>query len=180
MAITAQPKSNSGEQAKTEGPAFAIQRIYTKDISFESPNTPDLFREEWKPNMHLDFGVNSNKLEDKTHEVVLTVTATVKNNEKSAFLAEIHQAGIFSIDGFDDEQLHRMLGAYCPNVLFPYAREAISDLVNRGGFPQLYLTPVNFDAVYEQSLKQQQEEQAAKAKTKTEKTEKTERTDKDK
>lgn len=149
--------------AEQKGPVFAIQRIYTKDISFEAPATPKIFREQWEPNVHLDLGVNSDKLENGVHEVVLTVTATVKNKEATAFIGEVQQAGIFTITGFDDEQLRRMLGSYCPNVLFPYAREAISDLVVRGGFPQLYLAPVNFDAVYEQTLKQEAEKEKEKA-----------------
>lgn len=151
---------NHNEQA----PNFEIQRLYTKDVSFEAPNTPQLFREDWQPSVQLDLAVESNQLETGVYEVILTVTATVKNGDsdkaKTAFLAEAHQAGIFTLTGFDDAMLRRMLGSYCPNVLFPYAREAISSLVQRGGFPQLYLAPVNFDAVYEDSLKQAQAENA--------------------
>lgn len=135
---------------------FAIQRIYIKDMSFETPNTPQIFREAWQPAVNVELNVNTTQLENAIYEVKLTITARVTSNEKTAFLAEVHQAGIFSIKGFNDAQLHRMLGSYCPTVLFPYARETISDLVSRGGFPPLYLAPVNFDAMYEQQLKQQQ------------------------
>lgn len=135
---------------------FAIQKIYIKDISFESPNSPAVFTEEWKPESNLELNTNGKKLEDNVYEVVLSLTVTVKNNDKVAHLVEIQQAGIFSVAGFSDSELSHMLGSFCPNILFPYAREAVSDLVTRGGFPQLLLAPVNFDAIYAQHLQQMQ------------------------
>ncbi|MEJ2142254.1 MAG: protein-export chaperone SecB [Gammaproteobacteria bacterium] len=135
---------------------FAIQKIYIKDISFESPNSPAVFTEEWQPESNLELNTNGKKLEDNIYEVVLSLTVTVKNNDKVAHLVEIQQCGIFNIAGFNDNDLSNMLGAFCPNILFPYAREAISDLVTRGGFPQLLLAPVNFDALYAQHLQQMQ------------------------
>lgn len=137
---------------------FTIQRIYTKDLSFESPNTPQLFREQWQPNVDVELHVNTANLGEDHYEVKLSITATVKIQDKTAFLVEVHQAGIFKITGFVGPQLHRMLGSHCPNILFPYAREVISDLIVRGGFPPLYLTPINFDVLYEQQLQKQQAE----------------------
>lgn len=139
---------------ETQNPQFEIQRIFTKDISFESPNTPGTFVEEWKPEVTLNLETKSNKVQDNLHEVVLSITATVNSNKKTAFLIEVHQAGVFMINGFTNEQLHQMLGSFCPNILFPYAREVISDMVVRGGFPQLILAPVNFDALYAQHMQQ--------------------------
>lgn len=136
-------------------PQFEIQRIFVKDISYEAPNTPHTFAEEWKPEVQLNLETKSNRIQDNMHEVVLSVTATVTSNKKSAFLIEVHQAGIFHISNLPNEQLHQMLGSFCPNILFPYVREVISDIVVRGGFPQLILAPVNFDALYTQHLQEQ-------------------------
>ncbi len=140
---------------KTAEPSFEIQRIYVKDLSYEAPNTPHTFSDEWKPEVQLNLETKSNRIQDNVHEVILSVTATVGSNKKSAFLVEVHQAGIFSISGFPNDQLHQMLGSFCPNILFPYAREVVSDLVVRGGFPQLILAPVNFDALYAQHQEEQ-------------------------
>lgn len=136
-------------------PQFEIQRIFTKNISFEAPNTPHTFVEEWKPEVNLNLETKSNRIEGNAHEVILSITATVSTGKKTAFLIEVHQAGMFLINGFPNDQLHQMLGSFCPNILFPYAREVISDIVVRGGFPQLILAPVNFDALYAQHLEQQ-------------------------
>jgi preprotein translocase subunit SecB len=136
---------------------FVIQKVYTKDISFETPNTPEIFREDdWHPNINLQIQSRSKQLEDNVFEIVLMVTVTAKiDDETTAYLAEVQQAGIFRVDGFEDEEMRYMLGSYCSNVLFPFAREVVSDLVTRGGFPQLLLSPVNFDALFAQ--KQEQE-----------------------
>ncbi|MDT7526564.1 MULTISPECIES: protein-export chaperone SecB [Idiomarinaceae] len=141
--------------------AFQIQRVYVKDVSFEAPNSPAVFRQEWKPELSLDLNVNNTKLEDNTYEVVLKITATNKVNGEVAFLAEVHQAGIFTIaDSLEDGQRAHLLGAFCPNILFPYARETLSSLVSRATFPQLNLAPVNFDAVFAQHIQRQQQEAA--------------------
>lgn len=150
-----QNSHESNIASKQSAPTFEIQRIYTKDLSFEAPNTPHTFMEEWKPEVQLNLETKSNRLKNSTHEVILMITATVTTNKKSAFLIEVQQAGIFNIDGFPDVELHQMLGSFCPNILFPYAREVISDLVTRGGFPQLILSPVNFDALYVQHMEEQ-------------------------
>jgi preprotein translocase subunit SecB len=139
----------------TTTPNFEIQRIYIKDLSYEAPNTPHTFTEDWKPEVQLNLETKSTRIQDNVHEVVLSVTATITSNKKSAFLVEVHQAGIFMVNGFPTDQLQHMLGSFCPNVLFPYAREVVSDLVVRGGFPQLILAPVNFDALYAQHMEEQ-------------------------
>jgi preprotein translocase subunit SecB len=151
----AAPEAKSGN--------FGIQRIYLKDTSFESPNAPEVFRGQWKPQINLDLNTKSNKLADDTYEVVLTLTVTAKNEEQTAFLAEVHQAGIFKIEGLEGAALHQAIGAYCPNLLFPYAREAIDSLVLKGSFPALMLAPVNFDAIYAQTIQQQAQAAAKQA-----------------
>jgi len=140
--------------------SFQIQRIYTKDISFEAPNAPQVFQKEWEPEVKLDLDTASSQLADEVYEVVLRVTVTATVEGESAFLCEVQQGGIFSISGIDGNQMAHCLGAYCPNILFPYARECITSLVSRGTFPQLNLAPVNFDALFMNYLQQQQGEGA--------------------
>lgn len=158
--VTETNKTGNGhEDVKQEGPQFAIQRIYVKDVSFETPNAPEIFKLQWDPKVHIDLRTEHAKLEDNVYEVMLTITVTVKvKHEKVAFIAEVKQAGIFSIDSFPEDQMGPLLGVFCPNILYPYVREAITALVSRGGFPQIYLAPINFDAIYQQQLKQQKEE----------------------
>jgi preprotein translocase subunit SecB len=144
---------------------FAIQKIYTKDISFETPNAPKIFTQKWEPALDLNLGTHVQPIENSMYEVSLTLTVTVKIADSTAYLVEVNQSGIFSIAGFTEQEMGPMLGSFCPNVLFPYAREVISDLVNKGGFPQLILAPVNFDALYMQHLQQAQAEQEPEAKT---------------
>lgn len=136
-------------------PHFEIQRIYLKDLSFESPNTPHTFVEDWKPEVQLNLETKSNRIQDNVHEVVLSITANVTTSKKPAFIVEVHLAGVFLMTGIPADQLHQMLGSFCPNILFPYAREVVSDVVVRGGFPQLILAPVNFDALYAQHMEEQ-------------------------
>ena len=148
-------KTESGEQNTQQ---FQIQKIYIKDLSFESPNAPEMFTESPQPKIDFDLQTEAKKLTDDFFDVTLQVTATAKHNEKTAFLVEVKQAGIFNITGFPDDQLSHMLGSFCPNILFPYARESVSDLVTRGGFPPLLLAPVNFDALYAQHVQQQNQQ----------------------
>lgn len=143
------------EQA-AQGLQFAIQRIFVKDISFEAPNAPAIFRKEWKPEVKLDLDTRSEKLEDNVYQVILSLTVTTSVEGETAFLCEVQQAGIFSIGQLEETQMAHMLASFCPNILFPYAREAVSNLVNRGTFPQLNLAPVNFDALFAQYLQQRQ------------------------
>jgi preprotein translocase subunit SecB len=133
---------------------FALQRIYLKDSSFESPNAPDIFRQQWEPQHELNLNTKINRLSEDTYEVVLAVTVTTKVGEKTASIVEVQQAGIFGVKGFPEQEIGPLLGAYCPNLLFPYAREVVSDLATKGSFPQLVLQPVNFDALFAQHQEQ--------------------------
>ncbi|MCU7891924.1 MAG: protein-export chaperone SecB [Candidatus Thiodiazotropha sp. (ex Ustalcina ferruginea)] len=143
---------------------FAVQRVYTKDVSFETPNSPAVFQQEWKPETGVNLNTEVNKLSDTLFEVTLTVTVTTKVGEKTAYLVEVKQAGIFAANGFPEQEMGPLLGAYCPNQLFPYAREVISDVIMKGSFPQMVLEPVNFDLLYAQH----QQELAKKAQSQSE------------
>lgn len=140
---------------------FAIQRIFLKDVSFEAPNSPEIFQQDWNPDVNLDLDTQSRELGQGIYEVILRLTVTVKNQEKTGFLCEVQQGGIFSVDGMEAPQLAHCLGAFCPNILFPYARETISSLVVKGTFPQLNLAPVNFDALFMNYLQSQVNENKA-------------------
>jgi len=146
---------NQGAATTEEpGQVFKIQRIYLKDVSYESPQTPNVFvtNTNWQPQVQLHLNTESTKLDNDLYESVLAVTATVKLGEEVAYLTEVKQAGLFLIRGFDEQGMGPMLGSFCPNLLFPFAREAIGSLVQKGGFPQLLLAPVNFDALYAQHV----------------------------
>jgi preprotein translocase subunit SecB len=146
---------------------FMIQRVYVKDLSFETPNTPAVFQQQWEPELTLDINTTSTQLEAGVYEVVLTVTATVNNQKEVAFLVEVKQAGIFTIQGAPNEQLDHLLNSFCPSILFPYAREAITSQVIRGSFPQLVLAPINFDALYMQQLAEKQQSAQTQEETTT-------------
>ena len=134
-------------------PQLALERIYVKDMSLEVPGA-DVFTREWQPELDINLSSAAEKLDDDHYQVVLTVNVTANNGGETAFIAEVHQAGIFMLQDIPEEQLGAILGAYCPNVLFPYAREVVSDIVTRGSFPQLLLAPVNFDQAYQLTLEQ--------------------------
>ena len=139
---------------------FAIQKLYIKDVSFESPASPRSFSfKKWNPKIDLNLSNEQKNIDGDIYEVVLKITATVSLEEETAFLIEVQQAGLFQISGFDDDQQKYLVNSQCLNILFPYAREAISDLSVRGGFPPLILAPVSFDALYQQHLQQQQTQQ---------------------
>jgi preprotein translocase subunit SecB len=142
-------------------PQFNILRLYLQDASFESPDSPNIFRKEWKPTLDLVLNTEAKKVEPDIYEVVVSVTATAKIEDKIAFLVEVKQAGIFAIKSFPNDQISPMLGIVCPSILFPYVREAVSDLVVRGSFPQLNLDPVNFEALYVSKLEQAKKEKNA-------------------
>ena len=143
---------------------FAIKKLYVKDVSFESPTSPGSFSfQKWNPKIELNLANKQTHVDADIYEAVLSITATALIEDETAFLVEVHQAGLFQIDGFEDEQKSYLLGSQCMNILFPYAREVVSDLSVRGGFPPLVLTPVNFDALYQQHLQQQREEQGEAA-----------------
>jgi preprotein translocase subunit SecB len=145
------------ENAKPDagnGPQFAIHMIYLKDVSFEAPNSPAIFQKSVRPEIKVHIGVKTKLLEDDLYDVVLSVTVTATHEGKTGFLVEVHQAGIFLIKGFEEKQKDHAINVFCPETLFPYAREVISSLVVQGGFPQLPLAPMNFEAHYAQKLQQ--------------------------
>ena len=148
----AQPQTDASE------PRFLIQRIYVKDISFESPNTPGIYAEEWKPDTNLQMNSEAKPAGENYYEVVLQLTVTVKSQDKVAFLVEISQAGVFEIAGYSNDEMNHLLAAYCPSVLFPYAREAVAGLVSKGSFPEMHLSPINFDALYAQRVEEVRQE----------------------
>jgi preprotein translocase subunit SecB len=150
------------QQAAPAEAQFMIQRIYIKNLSFETVNTPECFQQQWEPELSLDINTRHNQIDQGIYEVILSITTTVKNKQATAFLIEVEQAGIFTIQGAPIEQLDHILGSFCPSILFPYAREAITTEVMRGSFPQLVLAPINFDALY-----LQQKEAKQKAETET-------------
>lgn len=155
--------TNGAAVENNEGPQFSLQRIYVKDLSFEAPKSPEIFRLEWAPSVGLDLNTKQRQLDGNFFEVVLTLSVTVKTGEDIAFIAEVQQAGIFLIQGLDAASMSHTLGAFCPNILFPYARETLDSLVIRGSFPALMLSPVNFDALYAQELQRQQQAAGAQA-----------------
>ena len=137
-----------------------LQKIYVKDISFESPRAPDCFSENLTPQTQLNLKSNARQVAADTQEVTLTVTVEAQAEDKTLFLAELQQAGVFYIKGYTAEQQRMLVGSFCPATLYPFAREAIADLVARGGFPQLLLQPINFDALYAQAQQGNQESSA--------------------
>ena len=152
-------KETTKEQsAESTEPAFSIEKIYLKDVSFESPGAPAVFTDDWSPEINMELNTQAQPINDNVYEVELSITVTAKIKDKTGFLVEIKQCGIFGINGMDTDTLNGMLGSFCPNLLFPYAREAISDLVSKGGFPQLLLAPVNFDAIYAQHVQNNQDQ----------------------
>jgi preprotein translocase subunit SecB len=142
------------DQNQQETQEFGIHSIYIKDVSFESPNSPAIFMEQIQPNIQMDLNIESKPLGNDVFEIILSITVTAKADDKTAFLVELQQAGAFGLRGFSEDTIGPMLGIYCPNLLFPYAREAISNLVTKGGFPQLLLEPVNFEALYAEHMQQ--------------------------
>ena len=143
---------------------FGLQRIYVKDISFESPKAPQVFGDAFKPKVHVDMNTGHKDLGGGSHEVVLGITVTASEEGGDVvYLAEVQQAGVFFVQGLAAEQRAKTLGSFCPSVLFPYARELLDSVVTRGCFPPLMLAPINFDAIYDQALLQMKEGQATQA-----------------
>ncbi|MDR9433236.1 MAG: protein-export chaperone SecB [Spiribacter sp.] len=142
---------------------FVIQKVYLKDGSLETPGTPEVFTQSWKPEAKVELNTRRNAIGDNLYEVIVTVTVTATMEEKTAYLCEVHQAGVFNVVGFDETTTDQLLGAYCPGVLFPYAREAVTDLTAKAGFPPMTLSPVNFDALYARRRQQAAEGTSAQA-----------------
>ncbi|MDY0021867.1 protein-export chaperone SecB [Arenimonas caeni] len=152
-------EQNNGAVAANEQQAqFTIQKIYVKDISFEVPNAPQVFNEPGQPQLELNLNQKVGRVAESLFEVVLEVTVTCKLADKTIYLAEVQQAGLFQLAGFDERTLDMMLGTYCPNVLFPYVRQTVGDLVASGGFPPFYLQPINFEALYAEGLRRRAEQ----------------------
>ena len=141
----------------TSDKKIAIQKIYVKDFSFESPHTPAVFaKTNWSPKTDLNLRSSHTTGTDNNHEVVLTITIEAKEDEQTFFLVELQQAGLFHIAGYDEAEFKAIIGSYCPNILFPYARESVANIVSKGGFPEFLLQPINFDALYAQGMAQAQ------------------------
>ena len=157
----AEEETQAAAAEETPQQQFNIQRIYTKDLSFESPASPKVFRKQWQPKVNFDLNTRSAAVDEEGNfEVVLTITITATQDDETAFLVEIQQAGIFFIKGIEGPDLQRVLGTAAPNILFPYARENIDSIVVKGGFPPVMLAPVNFDGLYQQALAQAQQQAA--------------------
>jgi preprotein translocase subunit SecB len=140
------------------GGQVRLERLYLKDASFESPRSPTVFAESWKPEMQLDINSKTNPKDDDRFEVVLTVTLRAQLQDgRTAYIIEVQQAGVFHIEGIDDETRHRVIGTICPTTLFPYVRETVDSMAVRGGFPAIQLAPVNFDALYTEALNKRTE-----------------------
>jgi preprotein translocase subunit SecB len=140
---------------------LVLQKIYVKDASFEAPSAPQIFQEEISPQLQLNMNQKVTALAQDVYEVVLTLTLTCSAADKTAYLVEVQQAGVFTITGFDARNLDAVLGTYCPNTLFPYARQLVSDLIQAGGFPPYFLQPINFDQLYAETLRRRSEQGAA-------------------
>jgi preprotein translocase subunit SecB len=141
-------------------PVFGIEKLYVKDLSVEVPNAPEIYLEREAPQVEIQLNTGGRAVGDSVYEVVLTVTVTAKVGEKTVFLVEVGQAGIFRIQNVPEAEMEPLIAVACPNILFPYAREAVSDSVVRAGFQPIVLQPVNFEGMYMQRLQQQQEAQA--------------------
>lgn len=149
-------------EEQTAEKRLSIGKIYTKDFSFESPQAPAIFQQtEWQPQTDLNLRSSHTAVSEQHHEIVLTVTVEAKADDKTLFLIELQQAGLFEISGYEGEEMGAIIGSFCPNILFPYARETIASLIQKGGFPEFVLQPINFDALYLQSKQQQAATQAA-------------------
>jgi len=149
----------NGNGAAPTGPSFTVEKLYIKDVSFEAPGTPQVFNESGQPQLQMNLNQSVQRLSDTAFEVVLGVTLTCTLGEKTAYLAEVQQAGVFGLVGFDETTLEIMLGTHCPNALYPYARQVISDLIQAGGFPPFLLQPLNFESLFAESMRQRAEQQ---------------------
>jgi preprotein translocase subunit SecB len=153
------PQSNGG----ATGAQLSLQKVYIKDASFEVPSAPQIFQEQGQPQIQLNLQQQVGVLAENIYEVVLTVTVTCKLAEKTAYLAEVQQAGVFGLNGFDQPNRDAVLATYCPNVLFPYARQAVSNMIQDGGFPPFLMQPINFEALYAEQMRRRAEGAAPNA-----------------
>ncbi len=147
----------NGNGAAESGPQLTVQKVYIKDASFEAPGAPHIFQEQGQSRVELNLGQKAQQLGNNVYEIVLTVTVTCKIGEKTAYLSEVQQAGIFGLSGFDAQQLDMVIGTYCPHVLFPYARQAISSMIEQGGFPAFLMQPINFEQIHADNVRRRQQ-----------------------
>jgi preprotein translocase subunit SecB len=152
--------TNGVAPAEATGPVFTVEKIYAKDVSFEVPGAPGVFNESTQPQLQMNLQQGVQRLNDNAFEVVLGITLTCNVGEKALYVAEVKQAGVFGLVGFDAATLDGMLGVHCPNVLYPYARQLVSELIQAGGFPPFFLQPINFEALYAEGLRQRAAQQA--------------------
>lgn len=148
------------EAQPPQGPSFTVEKLYMKDLSFEAPNAPQVFNEQGQPDLQMKISQKVNRLADAAFEVSLGITLTCTLNDKTAYLAEVEQCGVFGLAGFDEQVLDAMLGTQCPNILYPYATAAIGQLITSGGFPPFPMQPLNFDSLYAENLRQRAEQMA--------------------
>ena len=158
--MSEQALNGGAEPAQANGPQFSVEKIYVKDVSFEVPGAPAIFTENVQPELQLNLNQRVQRLGENAFEVVLGVTLTCKAGDKTAYVAEVQQAGIFGLMGLEAQAVDVLLGTQCPNILFPYVRQLVSDLVQAGGFPPFFLQPINFDGLYAETLRQRAEQQA--------------------
>jgi len=163
MAENETPSENPQANQEQGQANFALQRIYVKDLSFESPNSPEVFQKQWKPEVKMDLTTKHKPVAENLYEVVISVTLTVSIEGMTAYIVEVQQAGLFTVQGLEGAQLAQALNAFCPNLLFPYLRETVDTTVVKGSFPAMMLAPVNFDAIFAQAVMQKQKEAAEKA-----------------
>ena len=141
------------------GATFTIEKIYVKDVSFEAPGAPQVFNEQGAPDLQMNLNQKVQRLSDSAFEVVLGITLTCNVAGKTAYLAEVQQAGVFTLAGFEDAGIDAMLGTQCPNLLYPYAAANVSQLIQAGGFPPFFMQPINFDGLYAENLRQRAAQQ---------------------
>ena len=161
-----QPETANGAAATNQptGAQFSVDKIYVKDVSFESPKAPQVFNEQAQPQLNMNLNQRVTKVADNGYEVLLGITLTCTVGEDSTvYVAEVQQAGVFSLAGFEPQVLDAMLGTHCPNTLYPYARQLIGELIQAGGFPPFLLQPINFEALYAEGLRKRAEEQGQAA-----------------
>ena len=155
--------ANGAAAPEATGPVFTVEKVYAKDVSFEVPGAPAVFNEQTQPQLQMNLQQAVQRLNDSAYEVVLGINLTCTIGDKSIYVAEVKQAGVFGLAGFDAATLDGMLGVHCPTVLYPYARQLISDLIQAGGFPPFFLQPINFEALYAEGLRQRAAQQATDA-----------------
>lgn len=158
-----QAPNGAAAPAQANGPQFSVEKIYVKDVSFESPKAPQSFNEQAQPQLNMNLNQRVQRLGENAYEVVLAITLTCSVGEgdgNTIYVAEVQQAGVFGLAGFEPNVIDALLGTQCPNVLYPYARQLIGELIQAGGFPPFLLQPINFDALYAEGLRQRQDQAA--------------------